>query len=232
VLYWRAQFETTIEDGIAWHATTWRTIPEYQGGFILDGGVHWAAMLRTVLPKVAEPVAIMAQKSLHRAHILPHDTIVGIVQPAPQATVLAHGEPTALKAVIEAKDMPVQPGTSTPHGTFLFSWAAPSAPRDSAPPNELYIVAEHATLRILATGASWSLTFSPTAASKVDAYTAEGPATGVEVELDDFGHAVGAARAGVADNRVNNAEPTSALWDLAFIEAALSSDGKVVEIQK
>ncbi|KAG9098916.1 hypothetical protein FRC06_005838, partial [Ceratobasidium sp. 370] len=33
-----------------WYNTAWRTVPEYQGGFVLDGGVHHAAALRLILP--------------------------------------------------------------------------------------------------------------------------------------------------------------------------------------
>lgn len=230
VLYWRMHFEAVIRDGEAWHATTWRTIPEYQGGFILDGGVHWAAMLRTVLPASCKPASIIAVKSLHRSHILPHDTLVGIVHPAPSATSEPLGAPTSVKANIEAKDMPVEAGKSTPHGSFILSWAAPETPQTGRCPNELYIVAEHATLRIINAGAKWTVTLTPTDASGLKPVHLEGPATGIEHELVDFAQDVAAGIEGRVNEVPNIAEPSSALWDLSFIEAALKSDGQKVEI--
>jgi len=232
VLYWRMHMEAVIQDGESWHATTWRTIPEYQGGFILDGGVHWAAMLRTVLPKYCKPASIIAVKSLHRSHILPHDTLVGLVHPDPSATSEPTGLPTTIKADIEAKDMPVEPGKSTPHGSFILSWAAPDTPQSGRCPNELYVVAEHGTLRILNKGAKWDVTLTPTDKSGLEAVHVEGPATGVEQELIDFGAAVEAAIHGHKDDKPNLADPALALWDLSFIEAALNSDGQKVEIEK
>jgi predicted dehydrogenase len=223
-------FEATIRDGVSFHGTTWRTVPEYQGGFILDGGVHWAAMLRIVLPETCRPVFVTAYKSLHRSHILPHDTVVGIVHPAHSATHEPCGSPTSVKAEITADEMPVKPGKSTPHGTFILSWAAPDTPAGSRPPNELYIVAEHGTVRIVNTGGKWNAKLYPTDSTGLQEATLDGPATGVEEELADYARAVAAVRVGKTDDKANNAEPRAALWDLAFVEAALTSDGKKMTI--
>lgn len=225
VLYWKMHFEASIIDGTAWHATTWRTIPQYQGGFILDGGVHWAAMLRTVLPEADRPASVIAVKSLHRSHILPHDTVSGIVRPAASAIREPTGKPTQIKAEIEAKDMPVKPGKSSADGTFLWTWAAPETPKGVRAPNEFYIVAENGMMRILNQGPKWEITLTPGEGSKVEAKSLQGAATGVEVELADFARAVAANRDGMVDDSPNNGDPRTALWDLQFVQAALNSEG-------
>lgn len=56
-----------------WYNTPWRTIPDYQGGFLLDGGVHTAAALRMILPSPI--VSLSGYASLNQEHLPPHDTI-------------------------------------------------------------------------------------------------------------------------------------------------------------
>jgi len=74
-----------------WYGTPWRAKPEHQGGFLLDGGVHYAALLRTILPQRATSLA--AFSSLNRSYLPPSDTIHAIVQLAPAGPdrQLAHG---------------------------------------------------------------------------------------------------------------------------------------------
>ncbi|KZT59962.1 NAD(P)-binding protein [Calocera cornea HHB12733] len=59
--------------GNKWYNTPWRTKPDYQGGFLLDGGVHSAAFLRTVLPSPFVSLAGFA--TLLNEHLAPHDCI-------------------------------------------------------------------------------------------------------------------------------------------------------------
>ncbi|KAK4049663.1 hypothetical protein OIV83_003938 [Microbotryomycetes sp. JL201] len=55
-----------------YHATSWRTNPEHQGGFILDGGVHFTAGLRHILP---HPIThVTATTALVSEHLPPVDT--------------------------------------------------------------------------------------------------------------------------------------------------------------
>lgn len=226
VLYWRLHFETMLPAGASYHATPWRTIPDYQGGFLLDGGVHWAALLRTVLPTACCPVSLTAHKSLHRAHMLPHDTLVGLAHPAKAATVQPHGGPTPP----QADNMPMAPGQSTPHGTFVISWATPDTPRGGRVPNELYVVCEQGTLRVVSHGRAWTVSLTTAEGSNIEPFTREGPVSGVQVELADFARAVAARVEGKEDPSPNHGEPRAALWDLSFIQAALLSDGKEVVI--
>ncbi|KAH8102098.1 oxidoreductase family protein [Cristinia sonorae] len=61
-----------------WYKTPWRTVPDYQGGFLLDGGVHTIAALRVILPS---PITTLtAFSSLNMDHLPPHDTIHAVVK--------------------------------------------------------------------------------------------------------------------------------------------------------
>ena len=52
VLYYDVKVVNHVQAGSKYHATEWRTVPQYQGGFLLDGGVHAVAALRVVLGDV------------------------------------------------------------------------------------------------------------------------------------------------------------------------------------
>lgn len=61
-----------------WYNTPWRSVPEYQGGFLLDGGAHFAAVTRMLLGKdVASTV--QARSALVRPHLPPIDSISAII---------------------------------------------------------------------------------------------------------------------------------------------------------
>jgi len=61
-----------------YYNTEWRKIPGYQGGFILDGGVHFSANLRSIINKKITKVA--AFSALNREYLPPVDTVNGILQ--------------------------------------------------------------------------------------------------------------------------------------------------------
>ncbi|BEI81929.1 hypothetical protein CcaverHIS002_0210890 [Cutaneotrichosporon cavernicola] len=212
--------------GASYHATTWRTVPDYQGGFLLDGGVHWAALARTVLPERCKPYSIIANKSLHRAYMLPHDTLIGIVQSDPASSLPPHGKRTQFEGTLKEEDMPVQSGESAPTGTFLLSWAIPDTNRSTRPANELYVVCDKATLRVINMGREWKIILEPEVGERVEE---GGAVSGVKVELEDFADAVAARKEGRPEGK-NYGAPRDALWDVAFIQAALDSDGEKVVI--
>lgn len=56
-----------------WYETPWRKVPEYQGGFLLDGGVHQTAMLRYVSGQEVVETAGFARQVL--PHLPPLDTL-------------------------------------------------------------------------------------------------------------------------------------------------------------
>jgi predicted dehydrogenase len=58
--------------------TPWRKKPEYQGGFLLDGGVHFIAGTRLLLGQEAKPAALTAYTTLLREHLPPVDTVDSI----------------------------------------------------------------------------------------------------------------------------------------------------------
>ena len=49
VLYYDVKVVNHVKSGSKYHATEWRAVPQYQGGFLMDGGVHSVAALRVVL---------------------------------------------------------------------------------------------------------------------------------------------------------------------------------------
>ncbi|KAI0445272.1 hypothetical protein F4803DRAFT_196318 [Xylaria telfairii] len=62
-----------------YYKTPWRTTPEYQGGFLLDGGVHYTAAIRKLLG--GDTVAsVIALTSLVTSHLPPKDTVYAILQ--------------------------------------------------------------------------------------------------------------------------------------------------------
>lgn len=65
--------------------TAWRKVPEYQGGFLLDGGVHMTAGLRLILG--SEHITVLsAQSQLQQAYLPPVDTVDAVAQTASGAT--------------------------------------------------------------------------------------------------------------------------------------------------
>ncbi|KAL2264564.1 hypothetical protein VTJ83DRAFT_7074 [Remersonia thermophila] len=65
-----------VAEGNKYFATEWRKIPDYQGGFLLDGGVHFVAALRLLLNAVGEEIAQVAGFSaLLEQRLLPVDTV-------------------------------------------------------------------------------------------------------------------------------------------------------------
>lgn len=60
--------------------TAWRKVPDYQGGFLLDGGVHFIAGLRCALAAVGEEIGqVSARTSLLQERLAPVDTVHGVL---------------------------------------------------------------------------------------------------------------------------------------------------------
>ncbi|PVG01641.1 NAD(P)-binding protein [Serendipita vermifera] len=78
VCFWNMQVLNNVQTDGMWYKTPWRTVPEYQGGFVLDGGVHSAAALRVALPSPFKELTGFA--SLNRKHLAPHDTIHAVIR--------------------------------------------------------------------------------------------------------------------------------------------------------
>ncbi|KAL3482793.1 hypothetical protein BJX62DRAFT_231441 [Aspergillus germanicus] len=58
----------------------WRQKPKFQGGYLLDGGVHFAAVLRTLLAAVGQKVSrVSAHTTSLQAHLPPVDTVHAVL---------------------------------------------------------------------------------------------------------------------------------------------------------
>ncbi|KAJ2928136.1 hypothetical protein H1R20_g8960, partial [Candolleomyces eurysporus] len=78
VIFFKAVAVNYVSKESKWYKTPWRTVPDYQGGFLLDGGVHTIAVLRTILPNPLTHLSAFA--SSNKEYLKPHDTINAIVK--------------------------------------------------------------------------------------------------------------------------------------------------------
>ncbi|KAI5829354.1 NAD(P)-binding protein [Schizophyllum commune Tattone D] len=201
VISFRATVVNHIQVDNKYYNTPWRTVPQYQGGFLLDGGVHFAAALRTVLGKPIETISSFA--ALNREILPPHDTIHAIA-----AAGRTHGNITITFA------SPTKSKADTDDYVFIGTkgWIGIRI----VPDKKLYRV----TTKWKASGDKEEY--------KEDEDVAEVPqGKGVQHELGAFFDAV----AGKPD-ALKVGEPLDALRDVAFIQAALNSDGKPVDLLK
>lgn len=76
VLGFRTRMQTCIQPGSKYYETEWRKKPEYQGGFLLDGGVHFIAGIRALLAGGGEKVSsVSAYTTMLRDYLPPIDTV-------------------------------------------------------------------------------------------------------------------------------------------------------------
>ncbi|ATY62752.1 NAD(P)-binding domain [Cordyceps militaris] len=77
-----------------YYNTAWRKTPAFQGGFLLDGGVHFAAGARMLLLRTASgagdeqgrPARVSARTALVRKHLPPADSVAALVTTSGGAT--------------------------------------------------------------------------------------------------------------------------------------------------
>lgn len=120
--------------------------------------------------------------------------------------------------------IPVPPGKSAPTGTICLSWAAPDAQRDTAPASTLEITCLNGVVYIERFRLAWKVHVKPTSASGMEEKKYEGPLDGMRVQAEMFARAIGGS------SEPNLGEPRAALWDLKFIEAMLTSQGREVQL--
>jgi predicted dehydrogenase len=75
VLEFRTKVSMSVQPGSKYFETAWRKKPEYQGGFLLDGGVHFIAGTRLLLGKDAAPIKTSAFTAQTQEHLPPVDTL-------------------------------------------------------------------------------------------------------------------------------------------------------------
>ncbi|KAF2138819.1 uncharacterized protein K452DRAFT_233499 [Aplosporella prunicola CBS 121167] len=78
VLGFSTKVHLMVQPGAKYYETSWRKTPTHQGGFLLDGGVHFIAGTRLLLPTTTPPVALTAFSTQLQAHLSPVDTIDSI----------------------------------------------------------------------------------------------------------------------------------------------------------
>ncbi|KIW86052.1 hypothetical protein Z517_01446 [Fonsecaea pedrosoi CBS 271.37] len=73
-LTFRCRLQTLVEGG-KYFETAWRKSPTHQGGFLLDGGVHFTAGLRLMMGKGNPLVSLSAHSAQLQEHLPPVDTV-------------------------------------------------------------------------------------------------------------------------------------------------------------
>jgi len=73
-LGFRLRMNTLVKGG-KYFETEWRKVPTHQGGFLLDGGVHFTAGLRLLLGPENPLVSVSANTAQLQEHLPPVDTI-------------------------------------------------------------------------------------------------------------------------------------------------------------
>lgn len=80
VLNFRVRMQTCIQQGSKYIETPWRKTPEYQGGFLLDGGVHFIAGLRCLLGSEAKAASLSAFTAQHQSYLPPVDSADAVLK--------------------------------------------------------------------------------------------------------------------------------------------------------
>ncbi|KAG6380494.1 hypothetical protein JVT61DRAFT_8649 [Boletus reticuloceps] len=200
----------SIDKESKWYKTPWRTVPDYQGGFLLDGGVHSAAALRVILPS---PLAYLSGfASLNVEWLAPHDTLISIIK-------CADGSHGIFELSFAA---PTQSRSSIGDGIVITG-------------TDGYLTVNQTKVKDPVTGDEKSV-FRVIIKSIIrNADGKEGPereevideaVRGVEVELASFFAAV------VEGKDDGLGSPRGALRDVAMIEASLNSGGQLIDLEK
>ncbi|TQW00111.1 oxidoreductase family protein [Cordyceps javanica] len=95
VTHFSVRVSGLVGDDSKYYNTAWRKTPAHQGGFLLDGGVHFAAGLRMLLLGTtsaatdaaaaaaargdARPARVSARTALFREHLAPVDSVAALV---------------------------------------------------------------------------------------------------------------------------------------------------------
>ncbi|KDQ61926.1 hypothetical protein JAAARDRAFT_190638 [Jaapia argillacea MUCL 33604] len=210
VIGFGANMVNYIDKDSKWYNTPWRTIPDYQGGFLLDGGVHFAAALRTILGPSYPLSKLSAFSALHKSWLLPHDTINAVIRCSTAASTEA---------------------SSAPQGTYNLTFAAPSSSAGKS--NGYTIIGTTGFLIIDKLQSSIRITLTTV---KVDPVTGkdlgeevevwEEKQCGVKMELREF---LGAVR---GEKGWEVGKPREAVKDVAIIQASLESEGRLVDLER
>ncbi|KAJ7066392.1 hypothetical protein C8F01DRAFT_1123105 [Mycena amicta] len=203
VNFFRATVMNHVDVDNKWYKTPWRTVPDYQGGFLLDGGVHTTAALRTILPHPLTHLSAFA--SLNFDHLKPHDTINAVVQSEGNfhgIVELSFGAATTTSPTV---DQYVITGSE--------GWMTLNFKRvDNKSVLRLHI------RRVVRDAEGKRL--------REDEEVMDLPAKGVPAEFESF------FEKAAGKETMEIGDPLSALKDVAFIQAGLNSAGELVDLRK
>ncbi|KZT63512.1 NAD(P)-binding protein [Daedalea quercina L-15889] len=208
VSFYNARVVNYMDTSSKWYNTPWRTIPDYQGGFLLDGGVHTLAALRVMLPSPIKIVSGFA--SLNREFLKPEDTINAVVQSADGShgvLDLTWGAPTSSASARAAKGITIM-GTD--------GWLSVSSVTIVDGPKSV------GGMRVTVVTAKKDKDGNVTGETEeiIDKVS-----DGVPNEIRFFVNAINGSDNGLC-------APLGALHDVAFIEAALNSKGSPIDIER
>ncbi|CAO2655244.1 Nn.00g103080.m01.CDS01 [Neocucurbitaria sp. VM-36] len=81
ILTFRVRVAAFVQPGGKYFETAWRKVPEYQGGFLLDGGVHFIAATRLLLSGGKQTMKnVSAFTAQLQEHLPPVDTLNSTIQ--------------------------------------------------------------------------------------------------------------------------------------------------------
>ncbi|KAH7355778.1 hypothetical protein BKA66DRAFT_269785 [Pyrenochaeta sp. MPI-SDFR-AT-0127] len=81
ILTFRVRVAAFVQRGGKYFETAWRKVPEYQGGFLLDGGVHFIAGTRLLLQGGGQTIqTVSAFTAQLQKHLPPVDTLNSTLQ--------------------------------------------------------------------------------------------------------------------------------------------------------
>ncbi|KAJ6581883.1 hypothetical protein B0H19DRAFT_1116840 [Mycena capillaripes] len=186
-----------------WYKTPWRTVPDYQGGFLLDGGVHTIAALRTMLPQPLTHLSAFA--SLNHEYLKPHDTIHAVAKAGSHFHGIVELSFGASTKSVASSDAFVITGSE---GWMSINFAN--------------VEGTGRVLRILIKRAV-KVEDKPT--EEVEEVI-DVPTKGVQAELASFFDAI------KGKDTLDIGDPLGALNDVAFIQAGLNSGGGLVDLVK
>ncbi|GAA5975941.1 hypothetical protein JCM5350_000785 [Sporobolomyces pararoseus] len=189
--------------------TGWRQVPDYQGGYILDGGVHFVAGLRHILPYPITSVS--ATSSQIQEFLPPCDTLTGILTATPPPSAPSSAKPIS--------------------GTFSFSFGT-----ESGTARHYTILGSKASLTVdFSKGSLHTLTLTtlPTNPEESDPHNLviELPQRGVEEEFEAFGKALVEGFESESWKEVmKRSGPRATMLDLAIIEGGLKSSKEGIRV--
>ena len=73
-----ARVASNVAAGGKYFETSWRKTPKHQGGFLLDGGVHFVAGTRLLLGAENKPKEVLAFSQQIQPHLPPVDTLTSL----------------------------------------------------------------------------------------------------------------------------------------------------------